>query len=312
MLDSLSKEEIAVHFPAHCERLSEAPLLFYWWGEKNVGDLVTPYFLRRVCGVDDPELMRVPESDLHVHPHRSAIRSIVDFLKGRTRTRASPRYSLSTGSVMRLCSQRAVVYGSGIRSRDQLVQPGICRIVRGPITRMQVLASGGECPPIFGDPGLLMSRYYEPAYSSTKVQLAIVPHFTEYETVKDLYANDRRISIVDMGCGDIEHVIEEIVAAEAVVSSSLHGIIFANSYGVPVRWIKFSSQVHGDDTKYHDYFSSIGRKDEDFIPAIEFKRLPVEQMLETIENYPLSIDLDRIQDEMFFDSNGFRCSARFE
>ena len=41
-----------------------------------------------------------------------------------------------------------------------------------------------------------------------------------------------------------------------IISSSLHGIILAESYGIPAIWLKDSSV---DEFKYYDWYYSTGR-----------------------------------------------------
>ena len=47
-----------------------------------------------------------------------------------------------------------------------------------------------------------------------------------------------------------------------ILSTSLHGIILAQAYGLPSRWCiiskSTSGQVPGDGMKFYDYFLSVG------------------------------------------------------
>ena len=58
---------------------------------------------------------------------------------------------------------------------------------------------------------------------------------------------------------DWKSVIEDICCCEAIVSSSLHGLIIADTYGIPNARVKFSDNVTGGDFKYDDYFESVSR-----------------------------------------------------
>jgi hypothetical protein len=52
-------------------------------------------------------------------------------------------------------------------------------------------------------------------------------------------------------------MIDAMIGADRVVSSSLHGLIFAESLGIPACWL---APVGGeDDLKYYDYYYGTGR-----------------------------------------------------
>ncbi|HQA91106.1 MAG TPA: hypothetical protein PK316_15725, partial [Sedimentisphaerales bacterium] len=54
-------------------------------------------------------------------------------------------------------------------------------------------------------------------------------------------------------------------ACECVLSSSLHGLIVADAFGVPNAWLKLSDKVRGNDFKFRDYYS-VYDLDEKVIP----------------------------------------------
>ena len=59
-----------------------------------------------------------------------------------------------------------------------------------------------------------------------------------------------------MATNDIEHVIDQICECDFIFSSSLHGIIFSHSLGIPA--IHLENIVLMDDTenfKFKDYYS---------------------------------------------------------
>lgn len=278
MINSFPDEHIQRCFPEHykSEIVESNDVKFYWFtGQCNFGDWITPYLVERICG--------------------RSIRAPVDP------TKSTSPVVLSTGSIMRLCSKNTVVWGSGIRDRYQDISPGrLIRSVRGPITRNRILEIGGECPPIFGDPALLLPRFYDPRPLKKRHRLAIIPHISQFETVRDMYAAEPYVAVLDLRTRDIENIVDEIVASDAIVSSSLHGIIVSNAYNIPVRWIKFDGNIFGDDTKYYDHFASINRPEETFIDALVYQKLPVEHLVEECQAYELVIDLDRLWEASVF------------
>jgi pyruvyltransferase len=115
-----------------------------------------------------------------------------------------------------------------------------------------------------GDPGLLMSYVY-PCNSSKKQKkyiLGIVPHFMDKKLISQLWEhkfekkNVLFINVLDSP----RNVIEKIVNCEYIVSSSLHGLIIADAYHIPNRWLVPIERSHNafSDYKFHDYYSSLG------------------------------------------------------
>ena len=56
----------------------------------------------------------------------------------------------------------------------------------------------------------------------------------------------------------VETFLAGLQRCETVLSSSLHGIVFAHAYGRRALWIELSSRVHGDGFKFFDYYASLG------------------------------------------------------
>jgi hypothetical protein len=54
---------------------------------------------------------------------------------------------------------------------------------------------------------------------------------------------------------DPEIFLASLAGCEAVASSSLHGLIFAEALRVPNVWIELSGKVHGGGFKFRDWFS---------------------------------------------------------
>ena len=56
-----------------------------------------------------------------------------------------------------------------------------------------------------------------------------------------------------------QDVIDEIKKCECVISSSLHGLIISDAYGIANVRVKFSDSIKGGDFKYKDYYSGVNR-----------------------------------------------------
>lgn len=161
---------------------------------------------------------------------------------------------LCVGSIARHARDNAMVLGSGmINSRKEKLNPNAdWRFVRGPYTRQRILDCGGECPEIYGDAAMLLPLICRAEGKQHKI--GIVPHFVDYEYVKEKYPNYNVINVVN---SDPLVVAKEISKCEKIISSSLHGIIAAHAYNIPAAWVKFSDKIKGDDIKFKDHYAAL-------------------------------------------------------
>lgn len=163
---------------------------------------------------------------------------------------------LVIGSTINLLTKtNSIVWGAGcITDKSPLkYMPKKVLAVRGPLTRNYLLKNGVECPPIYGDPALLLPLHYIPP-KDKKHKIGLIQHVSE------------KIIGID-GCHSISlskyntwtDIIDEICSCEVIASSSLHGLIVAEAYDIPNVWIA-SPKLLGGEFKFHDFFQSIGQK----------------------------------------------------
>ena len=167
-----------------------------------------------------------------------------------------------SGSIMNLCKgwKNIVIWGSGIISSvDKFDRPNMVLCVRGPLTRKRFLELGYDCPEIYGDIGLLVPRFYKPKMNK-QYKVGIIPHYVDLEKCLNLFSQSQDILIIDVR-NDVEEVVNEICKCEFTLSSSLHGIMVSHAYGIKSSWIKLSEKIAGDNSKYFDYYYSIGLKE---------------------------------------------------
>jgi len=147
------------------------------------------------------------------------------------------------------------------------------RAVRGPLTKKILEDYGFRCPDVYGDPAILMPLIYSSNVKKNKQRL-VIPQFVYERQFKTNYPNEK---IVSMNTNDYKSVIDEIVSSEVVYTSSLHGIILAESYGVPA--VFFRCLPKWTDFKYLDYYYSTGRTNikiaKSFEEALTMEPLPL-------------------------------------
>ncbi len=203
------------------------------------------------------------------------------------------------GSIMDYADSQTVIWGAG--SISELHTPtGIprdVRAVRGPLTRQVLRKQNIPCPEVYGDPALLYPRFYNPKIDK-RYKIGIIPHYIDRDNPWLTYARSNGALLIDI-LGDINSVINQIKSCEQIASSSLHGIIAADAYGIPSTWIEMSDKVIGAGFKFRDYFMSVGRPCRDTVRISKDTR--IDDIYTTAAGHEISIDLD-----LLFDACPFR------
>jgi hypothetical protein len=167
---------------------------------------------------------------------------------------------MAIGSILNYANEKSYIWGSGIIDRKHSVICDQVFAVRGPLTRARLLDLEINCPEIYGDPALLLPEYYNPKIKK-KVKIGIVPHMVDYRRAQDKFLENSEIRIINLATSNIENTTRSILECEAIISSSLHGLIVAHAYNIPAVWVKFSNDLYGDDIKFYDYLASVKLKD---------------------------------------------------
>lgn len=203
-------------------------------------------------------------------------------------------FYLCTGSILGLANKHATVWGAGYISDSDKVADTPKKIcaVRGPLTRDRLIEQGIDCPEIYGDPALLYPRYYNPRIEK-KYKLGIIPHYIDQDH-KWLQKEREDVLIIDIKTEDINGLVDLVKSCDYIASSSLHGLIVADSYGIPSTWLRFSEKIIGGDFKFLDYFASVGRKDK--TPLYMSEDTNLEEIQEKFYDYSINIDLDALLD----------------
>lgn len=113
---------------------------------------------------------------------------------------------------------------------------------------------------VFGDPGLLADMLWpEFKIIAKSHRVGIVPHYEDREDpqVEAMAARLPHSVVIDV-FRDVKDVLRQIAGCECILSSSLHGLVVADAFGVPNAWIKMSNKVRGNDFKFRDYYSVFG------------------------------------------------------
>jgi glycosyltransferase involved in cell wall biosynthesis len=157
-----------------------------------------------------------------------------------------------------------IICGSGFIQSDNIVgKPLEIISVRGELTRQKFLDAGINCPPIYGDLGLLF-RYVvpKPLLVTKKYKIGLIPHYIDQnlDTVKRASTNEGWTIIDIKQASTPARFIDQLHECDIILSSSLHGIIIADSYSIPAFHTILSTDVIGNGFKFRDYYSSVNRE----------------------------------------------------
>lgn len=193
-------------------------------------------------------------------------RDLIKFLYGTDALNVSNegRRLLLVGSVAHRVLDGDIV--AGIGTKGVTLPPASSgdvsiRSVRGPITLEAFDRAGYDTSQVTEmlDPGLLASRVYESELADIQPSLGnvlLIPHYRDYRKLKRDYFGLRRrgIKIASPDCTPVDFAMM-IAGAEKIVTSSLHGLIFAHAIG---REAQLVAPEDGEPMiKYQDYFASV-------------------------------------------------------
>ncbi len=260
--------------------LDDDALIAFWWrGAPNWGDALNPVLIRHFSGREPIPYDRV--FNLRRHPVYAVVGSILD------------------GTFIRSLE----VWGAGFKHPDSrmLLPPRAVHAVRGPLTRERLLAQGIDCPEVYGDPALLYPRLHRPERRND-FRLGVVPHYMDRDRPEIRpFAERDDVRVIDI-MGGIQKVAEEICRCSAIGSSSLHGLILGEAYGIPSAWLEFSDLVEGGGFKFRDYFAGVGTQDRE--PLRVVSGTSTDEVLERCREPDLRIDLERLVDACPFRRDG--------
>lgn len=178
--------------------------------------------------------------------------------------------NLVIGSVLGVANSYTDVWGSGFISSEATLneRPNDIHAVRGPLSRQSILHQGFNCPEVYGDPALLMPLLYRPQIHK-RFKVGIIPHYVDQKNnwVSKI-GQDKSVKLIDIN-SSIYEFIDDVLSCELIASSSLHGLICADSYGIPSVRLRISDKIIGGDFKFKDYGNSVGKDSSKVVDIYE-------------------------------------------
>jgi pyruvyltransferase len=204
------------------------PHAFYWTARPNWGDMLSPILLAHFART---EVLWSPAKDADI----ICVGSILEALP--------PAWS-------------GIVVGSGKLKEASDIDLSQAKVLalRGPLS-----AKGFKGDYVLGDPGLLAADLVR---VDKTYELGIIPHWSD-TALEDRYEFKGFNPRIIRASGDPIEVVKEIGRCKRVVSSSLHGVIVADAFGIPrrIEMAKIFAR-EGGDFKFRDHNGAVGVKHE--------------------------------------------------
>ena len=257
-------------FPVFKKKIKKNTGLFWYHKEKNFGDLL------------NLDLMNFFFKQVRTQPSKTssivAIGSLLDVFLEKTGKKKQ--------------KNPVVVYGTGFikpqNGKDEFMRPLKIYAVRGYLSLKRLQ----NCSDVsfkknfaIGDPGLLVSRFFDVTGVQKKYKLGIIPHYVDKNNPLL-----NKISVQNSIILDIqeppETLLPKIAACETILSSAMHGLIASDSLHIPNIRMILSDNIIGADYKFDDYYSVFGIDEHAKIDLRE--RSFEEKDVEIIKkNYPI-------------------------
>jgi len=270
---------------------------YYYFYSYSFADAMSPEIASRIVGHD---ISTVNGCKWNATKKRGVQKWWGRISGKRHANRQNTKRVLGLGSIVHHARSQDTIWGSGVNPYWQDgVETGVPNEIlalRGPLSKDYLESKYGlEIKCAFGDPALLLPKLF-PEFSTLgkcDVLTVLAQHNDEF-MIEEFVGAEFSSSVYL--CQRINRkpwreVLGRILNSEYVISSSLHGLILADAFGVPSRWLhsrELPSVISEGRFKFNDYYLSTGRKENCFASSIKeaLSMGPVEQ--------PGMVDIDAL------------------
>ncbi len=252
-------------------KLSYAPLL-------NAGDLFNKDIVEKLSG------KKVVNSKMY----NADMIAIGGALVGAQYSGGAIRKVCQTALGLVYGSKPLYVWGSGFFKNDNncaLYRKNlkVCAL-RGQKTQEKLSSLTGVSYNVpLADAGLLADMFVDDKIEK-QYEIGLIPHMSQINDVcMQRILKQDNVHLIDIR-RSAKEVIDDIARCESILSSSLHGLIFADSLHIPSMHMMGDGELHGGNFKFEDYYSSFGLEDARYI--MDESNLPSKKMI--VDSYRIS------------------------
>jgi pyruvyltransferase len=196
---------------------------------------------------------------------------------------------------------------------------------RGPISRHILGEENAVGPAVYGDPVWLLPRFYRPPVEK-KHELGVILHLSEltdrayeahpkpgfvrYQVPADLGDSVVLINtITPPTLRGLADRLDDILACKRIVSTSLHGMVIAESYGIPCLYFSTRTRRNGGgripldpegtlNLRVTDLYQGLGRTELNVYAQRRITATDWQDVCDTVDRLwePVTLDEDRLID----------------
>ncbi len=215
--------------------------IYFWYVDNNFGDMlnidVMKYFKVKFC------LQPANKNASFI-----GIGSILDsFLSTPTNNTDNLLHIWGSGFIMPPVSEN-----------EKFCRPIKIHALRGKLTleRCKKILNSDLSNVVLGDPGLLINRIFTNRKKEKLYDVGIICHYVDK---KSAYLKNIKLKKLSFCFIDIQQstsaVVQQVSQCKFILSSAMHGLICADSLGIPNKHILLSDRVVGKEYKFRDYYS---------------------------------------------------------
>ncbi len=166
------------------------------------------------------------------------------------------------GSYLNFVKDNTFIFGTGIsniNTNNLNHDKGklFVSALRGPLSREYLSNNGISVNNIYGDPILLLPKFYQPTLNNKlKDMIGVIPNKSNYNYYSN-YIDSNKYFLINID-DQWENIINSICSCKAIISQSLTGLICSDAYNIPNIYLQ-DCTLEENNFEFKDYYNSQNR-----------------------------------------------------